>query len=452
MTSTEGSPPGWSETTLGAVADIVRGVTFEKSQAANVPSKGFVPIIRATNIERTLNLMSEMVYVPEECVKAAQRLRPGDTVIVASSGSLNVVGRSAPLLTAWEGGFGAFCAVVRPHPALNSLYLSHFVSSPVVRKRWRDRAQGTNINNLKGSDLGSTTLPVPPRAEQDRIVAVIEEAFSRIDAGVSALDATLVKASALSRATMAAAVGNWNLVPLRDVLTSLRNGVFVSRPGVEKTRRAILRISAVRPMHLDATDVRYVDDDTPLKNENAYSLEAGDLLFTRYNGNAELVGACALVGPEGAGLLHPDKLIRGIVDRDRANAEYLEIALNCGPSLRAIAQRRKTTAGQVGISGAQLLQVPVPLPPIDQQQRIVDEAHSALDGIGSLRRLVEDAKRRCERMRAAILVSAFSGALVPQNSGDEPSEILLGRIITDRASSESTRTRKTSRSLPKVTA
>jgi len=292
----------------------------------------------------------------------------------------------------------------------------------------------TNIRNLQVPRyLEGTTIAIPPLAEQHRIVAVIEEQFSRLDAGIAALESATAKAGALTRAVMEAAVNGWDRVPLRELVHSLRNGIFVSRPGSIPTERAILRISAVRRLHLDATDVRYIPEAVGLPNEAAVRIEAGDLLFTRYNGNAQFVGACAMVQSDAAGLFYPDKLIRAVVNRARAMPEYLEIAVNCGPSLQAIALRRKTTAGQVGIAGGQLLDVPVPLPSLRDQELIVARTRQILDASHMLRSDIALASRRSDRLKSVLLAAAFSGRLVLQDPRDESASALIRRIEVERA-------------------
>ena len=404
-------PDGWEQGTLGAVADVLRGVTYKRDQAVSSPIPGYVPLVRATNIlDGHLVLDEGLVYVPTTLVKAEQLLKAGDVVLATSSGSLTAVGRSAWVPEDWDGGFGAFCGVLRPGPEVIPKYLAYFVSTRPVRDRWAGLAAGTNINNLKRKDLEQTPIPLPPLDEQQRIVAAMEEQFSRLDAAEASLERVRRGVARHWYATqLAAMTGPWQARPLGDLLISLKNGVFVSRPAAEPPGIRIFRISAVRPMSLDVEDVRYAPPGTD--PEGAYIVEEDDLLFTRYSGNASYVGACARVPALAHPTLHPDKLIRAVVDRAVAEPAYLELALSYGPSAREIAQRRKTTAGQVGIAGSQLKSVPVATPPLDVQRQIVTGLEGPRSIWMALRRDLVRVLAQGQQLRAAVLRDAFAGRL-----------------------------------------
>ncbi|HXV99499.1 MAG TPA: hypothetical protein VEC93_13835, partial [Anaerolineae bacterium] len=97
-------PPGWVETPLGQLAQLLRGVTYKKTEASDQPRPGYLPILRATNIrDEGLTLDAELVYVPQKYVKPEQWLRPGDVVICLSSGSRQLVGKTAQLMAEWPG-------------------------------------------------------------------------------------------------------------------------------------------------------------------------------------------------------------------------------------------------------------------------------------------------------------------------------------------------------------
>ncbi len=171
----------------------------------------------------------------------------------------------------------------------------------------------------------------------------------------------------------------WEWATLGEIALSVKNGIFVSRPGSDPDGVPILRISAVRAMRLEL-DVRYTGlGRKDLETQDAL-LNPRDLLFTRYSGNPEYVGACAQV-PRGVGdLAYPDKLIR--VRVPSVDSRYVAAAF-ASPAVRSsVAAVLRTTAGQVGISGSALKSIRIPVAPLAEQQRIVDvlEGHlSRLD-------------------------------------------------------------------------
>src|SRR5689334_1642935 len=112
----------------------------------------------------------------------------------------------------------------------------------------------------------------------------------------------------------------------------------------------MLRISAVRALGIDLQDVRYVTAEQA-QSEDAW-LEPGDLLFTRYNGSIRLCGVCGRVEALDHAILHPDKVIKCRTVPGLINDAFVEIAANAGHSRATIRSRLRTTAGQVGVSGA----------------------------------------------------------------------------------------------------
>jgi type I restriction enzyme, S subunit len=183
-----GLPAGWVWTTIGDVAQLVRGVSYDKSAVTETAQSGYVPVLRATNIQdERLTLDAELVYVPDRFGKSEQLLQTGDVVICMSSGSKHLVGKAAQLAHEWHGSFGTFCAAARFDTAINQKYAGYFFSSPNYRSLIRQKSSGVNINNLRHHDIEDFPFPIAPRAEQHRIVAKIEEQFTRLDAGVAAL-------------------------------------------------------------------------------------------------------------------------------------------------------------------------------------------------------------------------------------------------------------------------
>ena len=197
----------WPDAALTDVASLVRGVSYPKTDARDEPSAGYVPVLRATNIQDSrLVLDADLVYVAERNVAGEQRLRPGDIVVATSSGSKHLVGKSGQLHSAWHGSFGAFCAAIRPRPNIDSRYLALFLQSPGYWRQITKKALGVNINNLRRGDLETLRLPLPPAHVQRRIVAEIEKQFSRLDEAVANLKRAKAKLKRYKAAVLKAAV------------------------------------------------------------------------------------------------------------------------------------------------------------------------------------------------------------------------------------------------------
>jgi len=417
-------PQGWRDVEVRDVAELIRGVSYRGDEASKEPREGFVPLLRATNIADALLLDFDLTYVSRAVVAENQMLAPGDILIAASSGSRPVVGKSAPLRKHWDGTFGAFCAVLRPR-SVEPRFLAYRVSAADVRKRWSNAAAGTNINNLKRDHILETPVQLPPFEEQGRIVEAIDRLFSRLDAAGSPLRQAQIHAKQLQMRALENAINpTWPLVQFGEIVHLLRNGIFVSRPAKEPPGLRILRISAVRPMRLDLHDVRYAS--LPADEARDYFIHTGDLLFTRYSGNPSFVGSCAVVHDSSQPTLHPDKLIRVVVDQKKALPEFVSLVLNNGAGRKQIEQRLKTTAGQVGIAGSQLRSVTIPLPSLSEQRRAVDHVSSVLSRQESSDAAVQRARQRAFQLRRSILELAFIGKLVPQDPRDEP--VSLPRI------------------------
>ena len=200
-------PKGWLEVELSEIAEVIRGVTYKKEQAIDAPKEGFLPVLRATNITGSALTFGALVYVPAGSVSETQQLRTGDVVIASSSGSKEIVGKAGNFASrSFVGSFGAFCTGLRPSASLSAGYFGFFFQTPSYRKSVSELSSGSNINNLKTSDLASQRFSLPPHAEQTRIVEKLEELLSDLDAGVADLKAAQKKLVQYRQSLLKAAV------------------------------------------------------------------------------------------------------------------------------------------------------------------------------------------------------------------------------------------------------
>lgn len=420
-------PKGWEWTTIGEAAEVVLG--------QSPPGTSYNDVGDGLPFFQGKAEFGELHPKVAKWTTAARKVARENDVLLsvrAPVGPTNLAPTTCSI--------GRGLAALRETSAVGHRYLLWWMRASA--DDLASRATGSTFEAVSGAQVRAHPMPLAPRAEQERIVAAIEEHLSRLDAAEAGMRSAATRLSMMRSSLLEEVTrGDWVSRPLGEVLLSLRNGCFVSRPKADPPGLPILRISAVRPLSLDPADVRYAPES--LDRAAEYEVRAGDLLFTRYSGNPDYVGACAVVPPEGAGMLHPDKLIRGVPDPSLALSGWIAMAVSASVGRRQIEQRLKTTAGQVGISGSQLKSVLIPLPPLDEQAARHRRWEDGLEAMTRLRSELESCSARAERARRAILAAAFSGQLVPQDPDDEPASVLLERIRAERAAAAPTkRTRK----------
>jgi type I restriction enzyme S subunit len=154
-------PDGWEDGTLGDIAELVRGVTYDASEIKNENEDGVIPVLRATNISGNVIDLNNMVYVPKQNVSVVQRLNKFDIVITMSSGSKEHIGKNGFFYYEKEVSFGAFCAKIVAKDEFR-FYLYSYTQSDFMFTTIKNECLGTNINNLNGSLVKGFRIVIPP--------------------------------------------------------------------------------------------------------------------------------------------------------------------------------------------------------------------------------------------------------------------------------------------------
>ncbi|BBN59964.1 restriction endonuclease subunit S [Hydrogenovibrio marinus] len=200
-------PEGWRWKHYGDIAELIRGVSYKKTDASSKSFSGLMPILRANNIGQNL-IFDDLVYVPKKLVKSSQQILENDIIVAMSSGSKHLVGKAAQANADLSMGFGAFCANLRVNKSeqIDARYVFYFYSSKENINRISSSSSGSNINNLKREHILNAPIPIAPIQQQKQIVAKIEELFSHIDAGVESLKVAKEKLKQYRQSVLKAAV------------------------------------------------------------------------------------------------------------------------------------------------------------------------------------------------------------------------------------------------------
>jgi type I restriction enzyme, S subunit len=101
-----------------------------------------------------------------------------------------------------------------------------------------------------------------------------------------------------------------------------------------------------------------------------------------------------------------------------------------------ITRRKGSGNNQPALNKSRVEQMRFALPPMLEQEQIVEEVEQQLSIVSELEAIVEANLKRAERLRQSILKEAFASGLVPQDPNDEPVTILLERIRKERNDSK----------------
>ena len=144
---------------LGEIAEVIGGVTYDK---ADLSSYG-IRILRGGNIQNgEVCLKEDDVYLPYSYKDNRNTVQVGDTIIVASTGSVKVLGKAASTFSSLgEVQIGAFLRIIRPKEQKYAAFISAYIQSDLFRKYIQSQAKGTNINNIISEHLTSFALHFP---------------------------------------------------------------------------------------------------------------------------------------------------------------------------------------------------------------------------------------------------------------------------------------------------
>lgn len=162
---------------LSQIMEQVRGLSYDKKDISSDNLEGFIPVLRAGNIQDSKLNNEDFLFIPHQKVKEKQFLKFGDILIAASSGSISIVGKAAMVERDMNATFGAFCKVLRPNnKKVDFGYFKHFFETSYYKRTIKSLAEGANINNLKTEHFDELEIPLPPLEQQKKIAAILDAA------------------------------------------------------------------------------------------------------------------------------------------------------------------------------------------------------------------------------------------------------------------------------------
>jgi type I restriction enzyme S subunit len=451
-------PQNWVWTRLGEVAEIIMGssppsLTYNKERKGLPFFQGktdFGPLFPTARI-----WCSSPHKVAEE----------GDVLISvrAPVGPTN--------LSIERACIGRGLGAIRPRAEIPSLFVLFYLRS--IENSVSQMGTGSTFTAIKRSDLESVPFPLAPLNEQKRIVAKIEALFAESKTVREALEKVPLLLQKCRESILVKAVKgelthrNPKAEPAEKLLEKIRqerkrakqlrlvqkeDHLSMAKPELPKTwiwtdvgsliidarygtsqkcstdphGVPVLRIPNVVNGRLDFRDLKYAE----LKKDEIarLSLSLGDILVVRTNGSLNLVGRVSVVDRLDQPFAFASYLIRLRPALSGTISKYLRLVLNSQLGRKVIEEKSRTTAGQYNVNLETLRSIPVPLPPYEEMQSLVDKIEASFSFIDAVRLGVDKARERVNRLGRSILKKAFSGTLTPQDPKEESASVLLQHV------------------------
>ncbi len=186
-------PEGWTQENLSYFCKGIRGVSYKPNDLHRLPSNETVTLLRSNNIQDSGLLLADVQLVDKSKVKPTQLARSKDIAVCMSNGSRRLVGKSSsfhnlPLRGRYT--VGAFCSIFRPTEEAIPDFVGQLFKSNQYIQQVELSLAGSAINNLKNSDLEEYKFLYPPKSEQQKITSILtsaDEVIVKTEAQISKL-------------------------------------------------------------------------------------------------------------------------------------------------------------------------------------------------------------------------------------------------------------------------
>ncbi len=331
------------------------------------------------------------------------RMLPVNSVLIALNGQGKTRGSVALLRT--EATCNQSLVSIMPNDASKLLpeFLFHFLDAQYENIRRLTGDDGNDRRGLNMPIIRKIKIPVPPADEQRRIVAVLDEAFEGLARARENAEANLQNAGELFGTILAALVpdgseGNECPTQLLGEICAFQGGTQPPKSEfIDAPRNGYVRLLQIRDFKSDDKAV-YVLDTGKLKK-----CEATDIMIGRYGASVGQIHR----GKAGA---YNVALVKTIPDDGQLDRDYFYYFLTSDLFQKPLLAKSSRGA-QDGFNQGDIAPFPVPVPPLDEQRRIVALLDEQSENVRCLAAQYQAKLSDLDDLRQSLLQKAFAGEL-----------------------------------------
>jgi type I restriction enzyme S subunit len=321
--------------------------------------------------------------------------------------------------------------VFKKQTYLSNKYLKYRMLCPDFVRFANQNATGVNHPRVDFKKISTFVLALLPLAEQRRIVAKIEELFTKLDAGMESLKKAKEQLKQCRRQILIDIFNNkmskyeWvELSRIADVSTGA-TPLRSNKKYFENGTIPWITSGALNELFVTKAD-EYITE-LALEETNAKIFPKNTLLIALY-GEGKTRGKVSEQLIEAA----TNQACAAIIFKEAYSHHRAFVKLFLRKNYEDI---RKLSSGgvQPNLNLSIIKKTKVPLPPINVERDLLDDVEVKFSIINNIEKAIDHSLAHAETLRQSILAQAFSGKLVPQDPNDEPAEKLLERIRAERA-------------------
>lgn len=419
------TPSNWLTCRMQEIASIYNG----NSISEEVKTRDFTGLATGYNYIATKDVGFDSIINYENGVKIPFtrkdfKVAPKNTPLLCIEGGS--AGRKLGFLSEDVCFGNKLCAFASPFSQWIYFYLqsSYFLNHFNVNKN--GLIGGVSINKIK-----QITIPVPPLAEQKRIVKKIEELFEVIDEQIKKLEATQEALISYRQSILQQAfsgklykTSTWKKITLQKAVDINPKTVLPVLPDSEMV--SFLPMPAIQEESLE-----YTEQKTPFgKVKKGYTkFRDNDVLFAKITPCMENGKGCIVHNlSHGIGFGSTEFHVLRCHENIFPKFIYYFVIQR---SFRAAAKNKMSGAvGQQRVSAEFLKKYTITLPSLSEQKAIVKKIEKAFAFADKAQKAIADTLKQAKQLKQSILKLAFEGELAPQDPKDKP--IDLNKIKEDK--------------------
>lgn len=328
-----------------------------------------------------------------------------------------------------------FLRLVRIHDNINSSYINNYLqyfyhSGEIVKYQ----GGSNNLRNLKFKEYETISIPLPPQAEQNRIVIKLDTLFTQLETIKTSIAKVPLllkdfKQQVLTQAVTGKLTEEWRKgKELEEWLSDkLENLTLKITDGAHNTPKTLdvgfpyLMAKDLTNGKLDFSQNNFISEKEHRELYNKCKPERGDLLVVNIGagtGNNVLVDVDFEFSFKNIAILKPI--------REKLNSTFFKYYFESNKEKFFIEQTRG--GAQPFFSLKTLKALVINLPPLEEQQEIVSRVESLFAKADAIEKQYQSLKAKIDSLPQAILHKAFKGELTEQLDSDGDARELLREI------------------------